>query len=426
MVAKINSGSSLYGAVMYNQEKVDNGTAKIIGGNKMITDLSDNTDSIFWQTLLSFEDYLLANKRTEKPVIHISLNPTTEDKLTNKEFTSLAKDFMEKMNLGNQPYIVYLHEDIDRRHIHIVSVRIDETGKKINDSFEHRRSMDACRELELKYGLKTVSDNKRDLNAGYLKKVDYKKGDVKRQVSNTLKSVLSSYKFQSFGEYSALLSCYNIEAKLMKGEKCGKTYNGIVYSATDDKGKVLGNPFKSSLFGKAFGYEGLNKRMKKTTDAFKAGKFSPQIKDDILTSIKSCRSKEMFVDLLKMKGIDVVFRENKAGRIYGVTFIDHNRKEVYNGSRLGKEFSANVMNNLFNNLTENRQNIKQESRDFMPEKNNSLNDSPPAFIPDNDTPLEQVFGILNFEQHGTDWQEEAFGNRMRRKKKKKSKRPGLQ
>ena len=134
----------------------------------------------------------------------------------------------------------------------------------------------------------------------------------------------------------------------------------------------------------------------------------------------------MFVDLLKIKGIDVVFRENETGRIYGVTFIDHNRKEVYNGSLLGKEFSANAINSLFNNLTENRQNIKQQRTDFMPEKNNSLNDSPPAFIPDNDTPLEKVFGILNFEQHGTDWQEEAFGNRMRRKKRKKSKRPGLQ
>jgi len=418
MVAKINSGSSLYGAIIYNQEKVNKGTAQIIGGNKMIMDISGNTENVFHQTLLSFEDYLLANKRTEKPVIHISLNPSPEDKLTNPKFASLAKDFMEKMNLGDQPYIVYLHEDIDRRHIPIVSVRVDEQGRKINDSFEHRRSMDACRELELQYGLKTVSDNKRDLTAGYLKKVDYLKGDIKRQVSNTLKSVISGYKFQSFGEYNALLSCYNIEGKLLKGEKFGKEYNGVVYTVTDNNGNIQCNPFKSSLFGKSFGYEGFNKRMKKTADAFKNGKFSPQIEEDIHSVMGIADSKRMFVDLLKMRGIYVVFRENEHRRIYGVTYIDHNRKEVYNGSRLGKEFSANVMNDLFNNLTQNRQNIKQSPENFMAEKNNSLNDSPQPFIPDNDSSLEQVLGLFNLEQHGTDWQEEAFVSRMRRKKKR--------
>lgn len=47
------------------------------------------------------------------------------------------------------------------------------------------------------------------------------------------------------------------------------------------------------------------------------------------------------------KNIGVVFRENERGRIYGVTFIDHDRREVFNGSRMGKEFSANVFNDYF-------------------------------------------------------------------------------
>ena len=40
MVAKINRGVSLYGAVIYNQRKVDEATARIIAGNRMITDLT--------------------------------------------------------------------------------------------------------------------------------------------------------------------------------------------------------------------------------------------------------------------------------------------------------------------------------------------------------------------------------------------------
>jgi hypothetical protein len=60
---------------------------------------------------------------------------------------------MQKMGYGDQPFIVYLHEDIERRHIHIVSSRVDENGTKIDGNFERRRSMNVCRELEQKYGL---------------------------------------------------------------------------------------------------------------------------------------------------------------------------------------------------------------------------------------------------------------------------------
>ena len=77
MVAKINRGVSLYGAVIYNQRKVDEATARIIAGNRMITDLTGNPHNVMQQTLWAFESYLAANRNTEKPVLHISLNPST-------------------------------------------------------------------------------------------------------------------------------------------------------------------------------------------------------------------------------------------------------------------------------------------------------------------------------------------------------------
>ena len=46
MVAKINRGVSLYGAVIYNQRKVDEATARIIAGNRMITDLTGNPHNV--------------------------------------------------------------------------------------------------------------------------------------------------------------------------------------------------------------------------------------------------------------------------------------------------------------------------------------------------------------------------------------------
>ena len=72
MVAKINRGVSLYGAITYNQQKVNDATARIISGNRMITE-AGNPERVMQQTLWAFENYLLANKNTEKPVLHLSL-----------------------------------------------------------------------------------------------------------------------------------------------------------------------------------------------------------------------------------------------------------------------------------------------------------------------------------------------------------------
>ena len=91
MVAKINRGASLYGAVIYNQQKVNEATGRIIAGNRMITDSLYDPDRIVQQTMFAFESYLAANRNTEKPILHISLNPTLDDNLTDSQFADLAR-----------------------------------------------------------------------------------------------------------------------------------------------------------------------------------------------------------------------------------------------------------------------------------------------------------------------------------------------
>ena len=105
MVAKINRGVSLYGAITYNQasvrrfqQKVNDTTARIIAGNRMITDVAGNPDCVMQQTLWAFDNYLLANKNTEKPILHISLNPSGDDRLTDAQFAELAKEYMRTYN----------------------------------------------------------------------------------------------------------------------------------------------------------------------------------------------------------------------------------------------------------------------------------------------------------------------------------------
>lgn len=413
MVAKINHSAQLYKVAAYNQQKVDAGTARIIGGNRIIADLTNIPELQMQRTLLSFENHLLANKNTEKPILHISLNPSLDDRLTDAQFAALAQDYMEKMGYGNQPYMVYLHEDIGRRHIHIVSTCVDDTGRKISDKYEWRRSMKACRELEQKYGLRNVTDKRQELTDAFLRKADYSLGDSKRQVGNILKSLYRAYRYQTFGEWSALLAQFNIEAKQVRGEFEGKPYNGVVYTITDDLGRPLGTPIKSSLIGKEYGHDGLKRRMAYNARCYREGKWRPKIRDEVARAMHGSHgNREEFIRALREKHIGVLFRENEQGRIYGVTFIDHNAREVYNGSRLGKEFSANVFEHLFHGREVELPQIGRAE----PIQNVST---------DLGTSLEQAFGLLSIDTADVpedDPEEEAFARRMRRQTKKKKRR----
>ena len=178
-----------------------------------------------------------------------------------------------------------------------------------------------------------------------------------------------SYRFRSFGEYKALLACYNVYAEEVKGEISGKPYQGIVYSAMNDKGEKVGNPVKASRIGKSVGYEALERRMQKSGEVIKDKNLKERTRRTVGAVMKSAHSRKELEQELKRKGIDVLFRQNDTGRIYGVTFIDHENRTVLNGSRLGKGFSANVFNDLFSGSRTLTGNSKQEMQERTPEFN---------------------------------------------------------
>jgi len=173
----------------------------------------------------AFEPYIALNSHVRKPVILISLNPSPKDILSEEQMTVLAQEFMENFGYGNQPYIAWLHEDIDRKHMHIVSVRIDETGEKIDHNREAIRAQNICREMEVKYGLHPTFGEHGERELSSLQKVDYPKGDVKAQVKHTARTLLECYNCHSLAEYGTLLNLYNVTVYEVRGSVDGKEYH---------------------------------------------------------------------------------------------------------------------------------------------------------------------------------------------------------
>jgi len=207
MIAKISATENLGGALGYNFKKVEKGEANIL----LAAELYQSKEGRYTMedVLADMEALIPKNCRTKKTVFHCSLNPHPDEKLSDERLTQIAKEYMEALGYGNQPYIVFKHNDIAREHIHIVSLRIDGEGKKINDKFEKRRSKKITDTLERKFGL-IPSSKVTDKAMKETPKIDTNKGNIKEQVANVVRMVLKHYKFCSLGELNAILSRYQL------------------------------------------------------------------------------------------------------------------------------------------------------------------------------------------------------------------------
>jgi Relaxase/Mobilisation nuclease domain. len=415
MVAKINIGSNLYGALAYNQEKVDEGLGKILGAN-LVFEPADGKFNIT-ECMNDFMQFVPAHFRTEKPVFHVSLNPHPDDRLTDEQLSDIGREYMQKLGYGDQPYLIFKHEDIGREHIHIVSLRVDSNGKKIDGYKEHERSKEITEHLERKYNLNPAEGQKRS-EQWELTPVDISKGDLKKQIASVIKPLASMYHFQSMGEYKAVLSLYNINVEELKGEVKGKPYRGLLYSAMDSEGNKVGNPLKSSIFGKSVGYDGLEKRMTKSAERIKTKNLKTHTLKAVSEAKQGSQNESEFRAKLKQQGIDVLFRRNDEGRIYGATFIDHTTRTVLNGSRLGKDYSANVFNDLYGGKQEQAQEPINDTRLSDVYNNTQQENSSTSY----DSVTGGLFSILAPEPENHPKEEMP----LPRRKKKKKRRYGRQ
>ena len=349
MIAKISATENLGGALGYNFKKVEKGEASILLAAELY---QDREGRYTMEDVLADMEALIPEKcRTKKMVFHCSLNPHPDDKFSDEQLVQVAREYMEALGYGNQPYIVFKHSDIAREHIHIVSLRVDSRGQKINDKFEKRRSKKITDALERKFGL-IPSSKVTEKAVAETPKVDTIKGNIKEQVANVVRMVLKHYKFCSLGELNAILSKYNLAVEEVKTEFRGKKYDGLVYVPTDDKGGKVSTPINASDIGRSVGYTAVQNRMQKSKQTVKP--LIPTIRNKVLQAMRtSPKTEEELRQRLKEQGLCVVIRKNGNGRIYGITFIDDEVGIALNGSRLGKGYAANVFNSYFSNPAHN-------------------------------------------------------------------------
>lgn len=341
MVAKITISKSIEAVLNYNEKKVQKGVAVCLHAANYMKEVKDMN---FYQKLNGFERLNSLNERATTKTLHVSLNFDPTEKLAENKMLEIASAYMEKIGFGEQPYLVYKHEDAGHPHIHIVSTTIKEDGNRINThNIGRNQSEKARKEIEQLYGLVKAERQQQLRNPGIkpveAEKVIYGKSETKRSISNVVGAVFSQYKFCSLPEFNAALKQFNVIAD--RGKEEGRIYKnrGMVYRVLDAEGNKVGVPIKASSIASKPILDNLEKKFVANETAKETLKPFVRTKlDECL--LKSPSTMKELMEHLKQKNIYTVLRQNAEGRLYGITFVDNQNKCVFNGSDLGKGYSA--------------------------------------------------------------------------------------
>jgi len=341
MVAKITIPKSIEAALNYNEKKVQKGTAECLHAANY---LSDAQHMSFYQKLNGFEMLNSLNERATTKTLHVSLNFDPSEKLSNNKLIKVANVYMEKIGFGQQPFLIYKHEDAGHPHIHIVSTTIKEDGSRINThNIGRNQSEKARKEIEQLFGLIKAERQQQLMKPGIkpvdIKKAVYGKQETKRSISNVVGAVFSQYKFTSLPEFNTALKQFNLIAD--RGKEEGRIYKnrGLVYRILDADGNKVGVPIKASAISCKPTLDNLEKKFTVNESA------REPLKQRTKNSIDECLqmspgSMKNLVVALEQKQMYTVLRQNGEGRLYGITFVDNQNKCVFNGSDLGKGYSA--------------------------------------------------------------------------------------
>ncbi|MES2456821.1 MAG: relaxase/mobilization nuclease domain-containing protein [Bacteroidota bacterium] len=346
MVAKIESGKSMRGILHYNEDKVLSGEAQLIFASGFAGDIEKMN---LTQKLIRFKHLTELNGKVKTNALHITLNFDASEKPRIWKLQQIASEYMDRIGFGDQPFLVYSHLDAHHPHVHIATTNIQKNGERIDiHGIGYRLSEPARKDLEIKYDL--VRAEGREISQGQnIRPAIYGEKPTKQVISNTVTGVMRQYSYTSFAEYKAILERFNIRADRGAVDTRMFENRGLLYSILDGKGEAVGVPIKASqIYCKPTMHE-LEKRFERNMEKRKPFKADLKGELDKLFFKFGNLSQATLEKELRKNSIDVIFRRNENGQLYGVTYIDHRNKNIFKGSDLGngKAYSAKAMSERF-------------------------------------------------------------------------------
>ena len=333
MVVKVmNSAPTMSSAVMYNENKVKEGEAVVLAAINADEGLSVH------ETFARLERM---NIRSKEVSFHMSVNPAEGERINETDLKAFISELMVGLGYGSQPYMIYRHDDIERRHYHVVSIRTDHQGKKIPDRQEQRKCMNILEGLSQKYGFRVGNGNAEALDGLGINpsRFDPLKGHVAAQFEAIVQRCLS-FRFTSPEQFKLLMQSHGISVSFRESSGGMAVLQGI-----SKEGKICTKPIDERALSIAV-CDDVQERIALSLSADKGP--SREI-EKVCRIVSAClpyaESVKGFEAMLERKGIACHIRRKDDGKIVGATFIDKDTRCVFGSSEI-KTFKAAKLNEL--------------------------------------------------------------------------------
>lgn len=414
MVAVINTGRSIRAVFNYNENKVAKGVAQCIGEGNYPMDVADMNLSFKLNMLLK---QLELNENVTRNSVHISLNfDPSEKELTKEKLIEIAGTYMSKIGFGDQPYLVYQHYDAGHPHIHIVSIKVRADGSRIDmQNIGKNQSETARKEIETMFNLVRAEGkkNKAELNLLPINihKIQYGASVSKKAIAGILNAVVPNYKFTTIGELNAVLNLYNVNVLQGKEDSKMFVHKGLLYQIIDADKKPIGVPIKAS----SFHFKPTLQNLEQKFEVNKKSRVSDMKRVRNSIDMAFLKNSNINLDELKKRllkeGIAVIYRQSAQGLIYGITYVDHTTKCVFNGSALGMPYAAKTMLERCGDVR-----VKPDENKYKNKMQKKEGIKNPAFISERE--LQKIIDSILQPEYTSEYIPASLKGRRKKRKRK--------
>jgi len=340
MFAKIRHNKKIKDTLYYHEKKQRQQLAECLAAVNFVKDLEHLTHK---DILHHFSRLTSLHETIAHNGLHVSLSFHPTDKLSNEDMIDLAKQYMQEIKLGDQPYLVYRHYDTIHPHIHLVSTNIRHDGELLNLSkTDYYHSLQLTRTIEKERNLTLSGEWRRQKHTiGHAAKLKYGEMATMTAMNNVLEKVIPLYKCTCMDEQNAVLRLYNMEA--YKGKEDSRLYqrHGLIYRVLREDGRPVGRYIKASLFDSKPTLRRLEHQFVLHQEDVRRQQYRQRV-----TTILEWNMAKKNMDLpglrkaLEQERISMVWMERKIEHAQNIFYVDHETRAVFDGRQLGEHYDA--------------------------------------------------------------------------------------
>lgn len=315
--------------IAYNDGKVKEGTAVLILAVGRVAEGRNTAERV-----RIMESSVPADGAVARPATHIYVCPHPGDRLNESRYRDLAESLIRHMHYDGQSVLVYLHADILRDHMHIVTSAYDDHGGYVRPSRERGIIQETVPVIEREMGLCSLRVSPGAIaplpESVALPRAVPELGYTSVQIGVALATVTARFRFLDLDGLNAILRVYGIAMRRCISRTTGKT--GFYY-------RIIGKPnvrrVKASAFRPRFDMKSIRRMILHSVASATAAE---HVGEAVRASLDgSGNDFEAFCRELGRRDIEVIpaIWQARGGGIPTLVFLDRTTSEAHSQASLG-------------------------------------------------------------------------------------------